>query len=914
MNCQWRTYLVVILLIGTCGCARDVQEGPTIRAQGPASDQPGEARDNPLSIVDRIATHSGATVLKLSNGMTVVVKPTRYAPVVCVRSYVRAGGLYENQWLGSGISHLTEHIVAKGAVHDMGPGVTDKSVTQTAGRVKEIGGQSNAYTSLDHTCYYISAASGKTMDCIDLMADWMVRPEITAEDFQREHGVVQRELETGKDDPLRAISRAHAGNFFSGHPAGVPVIGVEGPLAELTLQDVVTYHQQMYVPQNMILSVVGDIDVQGVIERIRRAFAGSRKGRTPNLILPPVPKVAGVRRTVRTHKALKEAMQRMSFRTIPLVHEDLYALDVLSYVLTRGQASRLVRRIEREKKLVTAISSSSWTPGWGTGMFTISFRSGPEKAVPPEQAILIELQRIIDDGLEADELRRAKRQKSADFVYSQQTVESIAARLATDYLSTGDVDFSQTYTQRIQEVTAQQVQQVARKYFKFDAMVVTRLEPVTGEGVAPRDSQTHERGAQERTSMFKLPNALRVILHPSDAVGLVAMAFTARGGVLLEDENTNGMGALMTGLSTKGAGPRSAEQIAEFFAEAGGSVAGNCGNNSFYWRGTVLDDRFDEAMEIFSDIIIRPTFTQEELEILRPILTTRIKQQDERWREQLFKFFRSSFFTHSPYRLLPVGRTEVIAQATAEQIRQYHRKYILGGSSVLAIYGNFDRGTATELIRKLFVNLPPGKTEVPVPPTPRVAPMGERHVLNTENRIAGVFVAAPGMKISDVQDRFAINVLDTIISGWYLPEGWLHSELRGKELVYVVHAYNWIGLAPGAFCVYAGCQPQKVDQVLEIIKRNLGKAANYEPTQQEIDLAVNSILTAELLQNQEMSSLAMSAALDELYGLGYDFRTKIEENYRSVTPQEVLRVGEKYLGRGYVVAITSPGLPPSEID
>jgi len=845
-------------------------------------------------------------VVRLSNGMTVIVKSTRSAPVVCVRSYVRAGGLYENEWLGAGISHLTEHLVAKGAVHDVLPGDEGKVPRQTAGRAKEIGAQSNAYSSLDHTCYYISAASSKAMQCIDLMADWMARTEITEEDFEREHGVVQRELETGKDDPRRMIWRTHAGNFFSGHPAGVPVIGLQAPLAKLSLQDVRTYHRMMYVPQNMVLSVVGDIDVEGTIQRIVRAFAGFESARPPNLSLPPVPRIAGVRRAIRTHKGLKEVMQRISFRTIPLVHEDLYALDVLSYVLTRGEAGRLVQKIEREKKLATGITSSSWTPGWGTGMFTISFRSEPGKADTAEQAILEELKRIIEDGCEPDELTRAKRQKTADFVYSQQTVESIAATLASDYLSTGNVDFSRTYTRRIQDVTCEQVRHAAGKYFTFDSMVVTRLQPVASEPATQQEAEEPERETEDPTSMFVLPNALRVILHPSDAVGLVAMAFTARGGVLLEDQTSNGLGALMTGLSTKGAGERSAEQIAEFFAEAGGSVTGNCGNNSFYWQATVLDDRFDEALEIFSDIIIRPSFTQEELEILRPILTTRIRQQDERWREQLFKFFRSRFFGESPYRLLPVGSTDIVAQSTIEQIRQYHREHILGGSSVLGVYGNFDRQATSERIKKLFADLPSGKLELPPVLTRQVATTGEEHALNTENRIAGVMLAAPGMQIGDLKDRFAIDVLDTIISGWYLPEGWLHTELREKELVYVVHAYNWVGLAPGAFCVYAGCQPEKVHEVVQIIKSNLDKAANYRPTQGEIDLAVNSILTAELLQNQEMSSLAMGAALDELYGLGYDFRNRMERNYRSVTPEEVLRVGKKYLGNGYVIVVTSP--------
>jgi len=894
------------LLAASCGCA-----GPPAAVQAPAAPQqqaqagPAPA-DKPPAITERILADDDVTVARLDNGLTVIVKPTRHAPVVCVRAYVRAGGLYEAKWLGAGISHLTEHLVAKGAAHDMGPGMTDKAVRQTTGRVKEIGGQSNAYTSLDHTCYYISATAGKAMDCVDLIADWMARPEITERDFQREHGVVQRELEMGKDDPSRQMQYAHAANFFADHPAAVPVIGYAAPLSKLTRQDVLAYHRRMYVPANMVLSVAGDVDVEAVLERICLAMRGFPAGVRPSLTLPEVPRVAGTRRVVRPSKALKETMQRMSFRTVPLVHEDLYALDVLSYLLTRGRASRLVQKIQRARKLVTSISSSSWTPAWAAGMFTISFRARPDKADAAERAILDELRSIAAGQVQPDELARAKRQKVADFVYSQQTVESIAAALATDYLSAGDVNFSKRYTQRIQAVTAEQVRAAARRYFTFDAMVITRLVPAAGPERPTTSSGTGAGRETPKTSMFSLPNGLRVVLHPTKTIGLVAMALVARGGVLLEDEQTNGLGTLMTALSIKGAAGRSAEDIARFFDQAGGSIAGHCGNNTFYWQATILDDSFDEAVGILADVVVRPDFPESELDILRPIIEARIAQEDENWRSQLGKFFRRKFYTGSPYRLLPTGSGEVVAKATAERIAEYHRKYVRAGSAVLAIYGNFDRARARQLAEDAFASMPAGETRVDIPPRRKVGPDGELHTLKTANQIAGVMVAAPGMKIADLEDRFPIDVLDTIISGWRLPSGWLHDELRGRQLVYVVHAYNWAGLAPGAFVVYAGCQPEKADQVVNIIRRNLDRASGYRPTQQEIDRAVNTILTAELLDNQALASLAMSAALDELYGFGYDFRSRLEARYRKVTPADVARVAAKYLGRGYVVAVAGP--------
>ena len=174
----------------------------TILAVGGCAEPQISASGGPLEIVEKTVTEDGTIVAKLDNGLTVIVKAVRTAPVVFVGAYVRTGAMVEGKWLGSGISHLTEHLVAKGAVHD---GAGAKKTKQTTNRIAEIGGQSNASTSISRTRYFISAAAGKTDDCIDLVADWMARAEITREDFEREHGVVQRELELAKDNAARQL-------------------------------------------------------------------------------------------------------------------------------------------------------------------------------------------------------------------------------------------------------------------------------------------------------------------------------------------------------------------------------------------------------------------------------------------------------------------------------------------------------------------------------------------------------------------------------------------------------------------------------------------------------------------------------------------------------------------------------------
>ena len=874
----------------------------TATETGSDSDKVETPATAPITVVQQQQTENGATVATLSNGMTVIVKAVHTAPVVSVRAYVRAGGLYEGKWLGCGLSHLLEHLTAKESISGEGGHIRSKRKGKR-NRTEEIGGQSNAYTSFAQTCYYISAAAETVNDCIDIIADQMARPDITLEDFQREHGVVQRELEMGKDNPGRVMFYTHYANLYRTHPAAVPVIGFAGPLSKVTFEDIMAYHRKMYVPQNMVFLVVGDIDPEKALTHVVEKMQGFEKSRTPELSLPPVAPVAETRRVVRPSKLFKEISQYISFQTIPLIHKDLYPLDVLSYILSNGQSSRLVRKLQFEKRLVTSIDSYSATPAWGKGSFTVTYRAEPAKADAAEQAILDELRKVITEGVSQGELDRAKRQKIADQVRSQQTMESIAATLGSDFLSAGDVEFSQAYTDRIQKVTAEEIQEVAKKYFNFDAMVITRIGPP--ESCTVTQSKA-EKSAAGQTEIITLPNGMKVVLCTSNAVKLVSMVLAVKGGLLLETPADNGTGMMMTALSSRGAGDMTAEQISAFFNEAGGSIGGICGDNTFIWSASVLSDRFDKAMKIFGDVIFQPTFPEKELDNLRPLAIAAIKRTDENWSSQLNKFFRKKFFNNSPWQMLTSGEIEVIKKLTPEQLQAYHAKILKGGSVVLAIYGDFDLAKTREMITDIFSKMPPGQTEPKLADQRKIKPEGEVYVLPTTTKQAGIMVAAPGTTVMNIKDRLALMLTDTIISGYNLPSGWLHTELRGKKLVYVVHAYHKAGFAPGAFITYAGTQAEKAKEVVDIIEKNLRKAADYVPSQEELDRAIKTIVTADVLNNQELGDLAVRAALNELYGLGADWSKKLRDELKKITPEQVRDVAKKYLGGGYVVTVITP--------
>jgi zinc protease len=244
-----------------------------------------------------------------------------------------------------------------------------------------------------------------------------------------------------------------------------PVIGYKELVQKVSRDDLVSYYQRMYAPNNMILVVVGDVNTDEALERIRQAFASGARRLLPAISLPEEPPQLG-KRTAEKEMDIAQAHLDLSFRTVPLTHPDLYPLDVLSDILSSGESSRLVKRIKDEQQLVYSIDSASFTPAYAPGSLTVWATLDAEQLPAAEAAVLQELYRLQDELVSPEELAKAKKQKIADHVFDRQTVEQRARALGVDMLSTYDPNFGDPYVANIQKVTAESIREAARRYFR----------------------------------------------------------------------------------------------------------------------------------------------------------------------------------------------------------------------------------------------------------------------------------------------------------------------------------------------------------------------------------------------------------------------------------------------------------------
>jgi zinc protease len=849
-----------------------------------------------LGILLAVAGLGQATVFQatLDNGLTVLIEENHANPVVAVEVFVRTGSIYEQEYLGSGISHFFEHIIHGGTT-------STRSEAESRRLLEAMGNNSNAYTTVDHTAYYINTTTEHWRTALELLADWMLHSSITPEEFEREKGVVQRELEQDLDNPEQMLAQITLETRFQVHPARYPIIGHKELVQKVTRDDLVRYYQRMYTPNNMLVVVVGDVQTSEVLAHMRETFGQGERRPLPAISLPEEPPQLG-KRTVVKEMAVSQASMSLSFRTVPLTHPHLYPLDVLAYILANGNSARLVSRIQEEQQLVYAIQASSYTPAYAVGTLTVSAALAPEQLPAAETAILQELYRLREELVSPEELAKAKKQKLADYVFERQTVEQQAHGLGLDMLSTYDPNFSETYVRKIQQVAAEDIREVARLYLREETLVqaVVRPKGETPPALAPTP-------AAQREPVVKkvLANGMTLLLKRNPALPIVAIQAYFKGGVRVETPDTNGLSLLTANLLLKGTTSHSAEEIAAIFDARGATVNAESGNNSFYVNATCLREDFSELFQVYADIMLHPSFPDDELTHMRRLLLATLERQNDDWRTEIERLWRQLFFTVSPYRLAPEGTAESLQRLQRQDVIAFYQRYVVPGNMVLAIVGDIDLAQTVTAVEKTFNTFSPRPVRFPEVPAEPPPTQVRRQVKQTQKQVAAIYIGFPGTTLTNLADRYPLHILDGIVSGLDIPGGWLHNELRGRQLVYVVQAFSWLGIESGYFGIYAATQPDKVHTVVDLILQTMEKAKAGQISDEELDNTKQMALVTTRLHRQANDQMASDMALNELYGLGYDFSDHEAEQIAKVTKADVQRVAQTYLHHPTIV-ITTP--------
>lgn len=410
---------------------------------------------------------------QLLNGLRIIVKEDRRAPTAAHMVWYRAGSVDETNGT-TGVAHVLEHMMFKGTP-SAGPGEFNR-------RVAAAGGRDNAFTSRDYTAYFQQVPKQRLEEMMQLEADRMRHLTLSANEFAQEIKVVMEERRLRTDDqPQSMLFEQMNGVAFQSHPYRVPIIGWMNDLENMTVQDARDWYERWYVPNNAYVVIVGDVAHEEVF-RLAEKYYGPLQGRPLPARKPQdEPVQTGIRRlTVKAPAELPVVLMAYKVPVIRDVEKDIdpYALEMLSAILDGHEAARFSRHLVREQRLAVAAAAGYDATSRGPGMFYL--QGSPSKGKTRgelEAGFRAELMQIRRHGVSGSELARARAQLVAGQIYKLDSMFAQAMEIGQMESAGFAHPLAERMIEKLQAVTAEQVQAVVQKYFGDDALTVAELDP-----------------------------------------------------------------------------------------------------------------------------------------------------------------------------------------------------------------------------------------------------------------------------------------------------------------------------------------------------------------------------------------------------------------------------------------------------
>ncbi len=410
---------------------------------------------------------------KLSNGMQVVVIPNHRVPVVTHMIWYKVGSADEPPGK-SGVAHLLEHLMFKGT-KTLKPGEFSAILARN-------GGQENAFTSYDYTSYFQNVAVDRLELVMRLEADRMTNLVLTEKEVNTEKLVIMEERRQRIDNnPGSILGEQVNAAFFLNYPYRKPVIGWRREIKGLTLNDAISFYRRWYAPNNAVLVVAGDITADKL-----RPLAEKYYGKIPAMKISPrarpqePPHRADVKVVLRDKRVRQPIWSRSYLAPSYITGKTEYAdaLDVLSEILGGGATTRLYRDLVVREKLAVSVGTS-YNPG-GIGPADFSFSASPRPGVSMDklkQAVDREIAKLVKSGITTDELAKAKQSMQDSAIYARDSIQTGARELGAA-LSTGrSVEDVETWPQRIDKISLDQVNRAARAIFDGRHSLTSLLLP-----------------------------------------------------------------------------------------------------------------------------------------------------------------------------------------------------------------------------------------------------------------------------------------------------------------------------------------------------------------------------------------------------------------------------------------------------
>jgi zinc protease len=829
-------------------------------------------------------TAEDVRAVTLDNGLQVLLVERPTMPVAIVDIWVGVGSVNEDPSL-NGIAHFFEHMIFKGSEARLG------TVDQ---EVDGLGGQTNAATSFDWTHYYINVPSEHIDQAIDILTDSLVNGAFPADELEREREVVLREGDQRDDSPSSFLARQFYQAFYGDSLYGLSILGTPESLGNITREAFLEFLAAYYVPNNMTVLVVGDIDSDATLAMIEEKL-GALEAQDLPAFQPKLP-------TTRTEPEVIEIEREVSLGYMlygwpaPSIRErdDVVAMDVLLQVLSGGRGSRFYQNIVKELGIVNSADAGYFTTNY-PGVFTLSAEFPYENRALVEDALFTEVQRILDGDLSEAELARAKTILIASSQFSHETNAGLASSLGFYAVVGDDYTFAIDYETLVRAVTVEDVLAVARKYIDPAAYLQMVLIP---QGQAETAAPTMEE-------MIVLENGLRLILREDTGTESVAVQAFVGTGTAVESTEQAGISQLTQRLLLRGTESMSEEELFEAIENLGASLSQSQLTDMGTLSLVATQETWQEALPLLLDSLLTPAFAPAEFQNVQEEMLRAIQGRADDNFTIMYDNLQQALYGVGSYGNPDLGTVESISNLTMDDVKAFYANYYVPNNMVISAAGNFNAALLRKKLEARLGKLERGADDLR--PTPTVQPLTENGAVasDKESNLTWFMLGFPAPSVAD-PDYPAMKVLNSVLGGGMSSR--LFATLREEQgLAYSTSSFYPSRAGDSHLVTYIIALPENAAKAKEGMLAILDDIKVNGVSDEELERAINKEIGSFILRRETAQRRSYDIGWYEMLGAGIDLDATYPDKLRAVTSEDVQRVATTYL-TNYVLSSVGPSV------
>ena len=395
----------------------------------------------------------------LENGLTIIGEEIPYVKSISLGVWINAGSRMEDEKI-SGVSHFIEHMLFKGT--------KNRTSKQIASEIDNLGGQINAFTSKECTCYYVKLLDSHIDIGIDVLSDMILNSKFKEDDIDKERSVIIEELKMYEDSPEDLAYDLLTENIYKNDPLGMNIIGTETSLKSLNRENLLEYFNKYYLPNNSVISISGNFNFDEIVNKIEEKFKDWKK-REVNV---DIKKAEFKSCFITKNKDIEQVNLAMSLEAIPLENDkEVYALAIINTIFGGSISSRLFQKIREEKGLVYSIYSSQ-SLYRKCGELGIFASMSNENLKEVYDLIIKEIKLIKKYYLTDQEIKESKEQLKGSYILGLESTSSRMMSIGRSFLLNNKVNSSDDILKSIDDVDKETVKKVIDKVFDLEKLGV----------------------------------------------------------------------------------------------------------------------------------------------------------------------------------------------------------------------------------------------------------------------------------------------------------------------------------------------------------------------------------------------------------------------------------------------------------